>query len=58
MPFKQKEISKEKALDLILTNYDGYLNQVIVSGTICDDTYKNYKYLREMIIEEKNQNKS
>ena len=41
-------------LNLLLTNYDGYLNQIIVSGTICDDTYKNYKYLREMIREEKN----
>ena len=53
-PSNTKEISQEKALDLILTNYDGYLNQIIVSGTICDDTYKNYKYLREMIREAKN----
>ena len=53
-PSNTEEISKEKALDLILTKYDGYLNQIIVSGTICDDTYKNYKYLREMIREEKN----
>ncbi len=53
-PSNTKQISQEKALNLFLTNYDGYLNQIIVSGTICNDTYKNYKYLRELIREEKN----
>ena len=53
-PSNTKQISQERALNLFLTNYDGYLNQIIVSGTICNDTYKNYKYLRELIREEKN----
>ena len=44
-PSNTKQISQERALNLFLTNYDGYLNQIIVSGTIYD-TYKNYKYLR------------
>ena len=48
-PSKTTIITKEKALEIFFTEYNEYLNNIINSGGICVDTFKNYKYLRELI---------
>ena len=52
-PSKTSLISKETALDIFLSEYDEYLDKIISTKGICDDTFKNYKYLRELIRERK-----
>ena len=47
-------ITDKRALKILLIDYGGYINKIIESGDICNDTYKNYKYLRELIKDEKN----
>ena len=48
------KITKKRALNIFLIKYNSYLNNIIKNDSICDDTFKNYKYLRELIKKHKN----
>ena len=47
-------ITKQRALNIFLIKHNSYLDNIIKSKSICDDTFKNYKYLRELIKKNKN----
>ena len=53
-PSNTYSITDKRALKILLIDYGGYINKIIETGDICYDTYKNYKYLRELIKDEKN----
>ena len=48
-PFNTYQITHNQALNILLNKYDNYLNNIIKTGAICNDTFKNHKYLRQLI---------
>ena len=48
-PSNTSKITHNQALNILLNKYDNYLNNIIRTGAICNDTFKNYKYLRQLI---------
>ena len=48
-PSNTSQITHNQALNILLNKYDNYLNNIIKTGAICNDTFKNYKYLRQLI---------
>lgn len=53
-PSNTHSITDKRALKILLFDYGGYINKIIESGDICNDTYKNYSYLRALIKDKKN----
>ena len=53
-PSNTYSITDKRALKILLFDYGGYINKIIESGDICNDTYKNYSYLRALIKDKKN----
>ena len=48
-PSNTSQITHNQALNILLNKYDNYLNNIIKTGAICNDTFKNHKYLRQLI---------